>query len=295
MSFQPGPTLGLALLALLYARAVRVLGRRGYHVPVAQQAFWWVGWVVLCGAFLSPLDDWAQRALSAHMAQHVLMADAAVPLLMIGIRNPVLQFFLPRQILVPLARRQRLRAAFRWMRRPAAAIAIYTLVLYAWHLGVTFTAALQNSFVHALQHQSFILFSALVWWPVIEPQRRRLPAHLWKIPYILGARLPTMFLGMAFIVAQTPFYASFYGAGTRGGGLSWSSDQQLGGAMMMVVDVITLMVVLSVIFWRAALADDEANAASNKPALSVTPRPAVSDHAPPAATIEAWPQGPPTR
>jgi len=255
MSFQAGPVLGLAVLALLYARAVRVLGRRGYHVPGAQQVYWWVGWVFLVAAFLSPLDTWAQEALSAHMAQHVLMADIAVPLLLIGIRNPMLQFFLPRSILVPLAHRRRLRAAFRSLRRPMVAIPVYTVVLYAWHLGPAFTAALENNFVHALQHQSFIAFSALVWWPLIEPNHRRLPAELWKIPYIVGVRLPTMFLGMAFVVAQTPFYASFYGSGTRGGGLSAISDQQLGGAIMMVVDIVTLMVVLIVVFWRAALAD----------------------------------------
>jgi putative membrane protein len=255
MTFQPGPVLGLAVLALLYERAVRVLGRRGYRVPGAQQVFWWVGWVFLAAAFLSLLDTWAQQALSAHMAQHALMADIATPLLMIGIRNPLLQFFLPRPVLVPLARRRKLRAAFRWLRRPMVAIPVYTVVLYAWHLGPAFTAALENDFVHALQHQSFILFSALAWWPLIEPNHRRLHAELWKIPYIVAVRLPTMFLGMAFVVAQTPFYASFYGTGTRGGGLSAASDQQLGGAIMMVVDIVTLMVVLSVVFWRAALAD----------------------------------------
>ena len=260
MTFQPGPGLGLAVLAVLYARAVRVLGRRGYRVPTGQQAFWWVGFVLLTFAFLGPLDTQAQKLLSAHMAQHVLMADIAVPLLMIGIRNPVLQFYLPRPILVPLAHRYTLRAIFRKLRSPAVAIPVYTVVLYAWHLGPTFTAALRNDFVHALQHQSFIAFSALAWWPVIEPEHRRLPAHLWKIPYILGARLPTMFLGMAFIVAQTPFYASYYGTGTRAYGLAALSDQQFGGAIMMVVDVITLMVVLSVVFWRAASEDDAAHA-----------------------------------
>jgi putative membrane protein len=256
MSFQPGPVLGLAVLALLYARAVRVLGSRGYRVPAGQQAFWWIGWICLTAAFLSPLDTEALEALSAHMAQHVLMADVAVPLMMIGIRNPVLQFYLPRPILEPLARRRGLRAFFHRVRNPAVAIAAYTAVLYAWHLGPLFTAALENEFVHALQHQSFIAFSALLWWPLIEPNRRRFPGELWKIPYIVGARLPTMFLGMAFVVAQTPFYSSFYGTGERGGGLSAMGDQQLGGAIMMVVDIITLMVVLSAVFWRAARDDD---------------------------------------
>src|SRR5436190_22083239 len=260
MTFQPGPTLGLVVLALLYARAVRVLGGRGYRVPAGQQAYWWVGFVLLTSAFHSPLDTMAEKVIWAHMAQHTLMADISVPLLMIGVRNPVLQNFLPRAVLVPLAHQRKLRSVFRTMRSPKFAIPIYTVVLYAWHLGPTFTAALRNDFVHGLQHQSFIIFSALAWWPLIEPEHRRLPAHLWKIPYILGARLPTMFLGMAFIVAQTPFYASFYGTGTRRGGLSPLSDQQLGGAIMMMVDVVALMVVLTVVFFRAASDDDAAQA-----------------------------------
>jgi cytochrome c oxidase assembly factor CtaG len=266
MTFQPGPVLGLVVLGLLYARAVRVLGSRGYRVPTGQQAFWWVGFACLTFAFLGPLDTQAQKLLSAHMAQHVLMADIAVPLLMIGVRNPVLQFYLPRSILVPLAHRRTLRAIFRRLRSPAVAIPVYTAVLYAWHLGPLFTGALGNDFVHALQHQSFIAFSALVWWPIIQPEHRRLPADLWKIPYVVGARLPTMFLGMAFVVAQAPFYSSFYGTGTRAHGLSALSDQQLGGAIMMVVDVITLMVVLSVVFWRAAASADAADAPVREPA-----------------------------
>jgi putative copper resistance protein D len=257
MTFQPGPALGLAVLALLYARAVRVLGRRGYRVPRGQQVSWWAGWLFLCAAFMSPLDTKALEYISAHMAQHVLMADIAVPLMLIGIRNPVLQFYLPRPILEPLARRHGLRTFFRRLRNPAVAIGAYTVVLYGWHLGPAFTGALQNQFVHALQHQSFIALSALLWWPLIEPNHRRLPGHLWKIPYIVGARLPTMFLGMAFVVAQTPFYSSFYGRGERPNGMSALGDQQLGGAIMMVVDIVTLMIVLTAVFWRAAREDDE--------------------------------------
>jgi cytochrome c oxidase assembly factor CtaG len=83
-----------------------------------------------------------------------------------------------------------------------------------------------------------------------------MPGELWKIPYIVGARLPTMFLGMAFVVTQTALYSSFYGSGARAGGLSPLGDQQLGGAIMMVVDIITLMAVLTVVFWRTASDED---------------------------------------
>jgi putative membrane protein len=150
------------------------------------------------------------------------------------------------------------------------AIPVYTFVLYAWHVGPLFEGALRNDFVHGLQHQSFIAFSALVWWPIVEPNHRRMPGHLWKIPYILGARIPTMFLGMAFIVAQSPFYSGFYGTGTRPGGLSWTADQQLGGAMMMMVDMVTLMVVLTAVFWRAA-SDEDAKAPAVEDEAEVQP------------------------
>ena len=260
MAFSPGPTVVLALLAFLYVRAVRVLGRRGYRVPLGQQAFWWVGFSCMFMAFFGPLGAHASELVWAHMAEHILLADIGVPLMLIGIRNPVLQHFLPPPVLEPLARRRALRKFFSHLRNPMVAIPAYTVVLYAWHLGPLFTAALRNDYVHALQHECFIAFSALAWWPVVEPNHRRMPGRLWKIPYIVGLRLPTMFLGMGFIVSRSPFYTSWYGTGTRAGGISALADQQLGGGIMMAVDVITLMVVLTVVFWRAASDQDAADA-----------------------------------
>lgn len=259
MTFEPGPALGLLVLGFLYMRAVKRLAVRGYGVPRSQQAFWWTGIALLAAAFLGPLDVWADTYVSAHMAQHMLMADIATPLLLIGLRNPVLMWFVPRSILVPLARRRWLRELFRRLRTPVVAVLAYTVVLYLWHAAPLFEAALRNPVVHALEHESFIVFSAFLWWPLIEPQHRRMPGQLWKIPYFFGVRLPTMLLGMGFIVSQSPFYAGYYGSGTRPDGLSAVADQQLGGGIMMVVDVVLLMVVLAIVFWRAA-SDDDAQA-----------------------------------
>jgi cytochrome c oxidase assembly factor CtaG len=136
------------------------------------------------------------------------------------------------------------------------ALPVYTLVLYAWHTTPLFEAALRSPVVHALQHESFIVFSVFLWWPVVEPQHRRMPGGLWKIPYIFGARLPTMFLGMGFIFIKHPLYEGWYGSGQRPGGLSPVSDQGLGGGIMMMVDVLILMTVLIVVFLRSARDDD---------------------------------------
>ena len=82
-----------------------------------------------------------------------------------------------------------------------------------------------------------MLGALLVWWSVIEPKRRRLPGDLWKVPYLLGARLAGMFLGMAFILMRTPAYADFYGDRAREHGLSPLTDQQIAGGMMLGLDL----------------------------------------------------------
>lgn len=116
----------------------------------------------------------------------------------------------------------------------------------------------RNGAVHALQHESFVVASILVWWSALEPGRRRLRGELWKIGHILGARLAGMFLGMAFIAMRRPAYAGVYGDQARQYGLSPLADQQLAGALMLSLDFFVVLFALSFFFWQAARAHDEA-------------------------------------
>ena len=241
----------LVLLQALYVRAILVLRGRGRRVPVRQQLAWHLGMGLQAVALLGPLDRAAEDFLSAHMAQHLLLADLAVPFLLAGLRTPVLVFLPPRPVLVVLARRRRLRAAFRFLRRPLAALPVYLVVLYFWHLTFAFEAALHDPAVHALQHASFVFIGVLIWWAALEPQRARLRGELWKIPYVLAARLISMFLGMALIFSRSPWYADVYGAGSLG-------DQRSAGGIMMSVDVAIVVAALAFFFWRASADHDAA-------------------------------------
>src|SRR5215210_4913837 len=142
----------LIVVEALYIRALRVLGRRGVAVPRGQIVCWHLGLGLQAVALLSPLGSLADDLLSAHMAEHLLLADLGAPLLLAGLRNPVLAFFLPRDVLVALARRRRLRAAFRTLRKPLVAIPVYTAILYGWHLSFAFEAAVRHDLVHIGQH-----------------------------------------------------------------------------------------------------------------------------------------------
>ena len=243
----------LLLPAALYLRAVRVLADRGYQVPRVQQICWFAGLALVGIALLSPLDDLGETdLLSAHMAQHLLIGDLAAPLILLGLRTPLYAFLLPRPILVPLARTTRLRRLFRRVRQPWVAAPLWVFILYGWHLAPAYEAALRSAPVHALQHQSFIIGSLLVWLSVLEPTRRRVPGGLWKIAHIVGVRFAGMFLGMAFLLVQSPVYESFYGRRALEHGLSPLEDQQLAGGLMLGTDLALMIGALCFFFLRTA-------------------------------------------
>ena len=257
-SFDPAVITLILLGTGLYVRAVRVLAGRGYRVPAGQQVAWYAGMALTAIALVSPIDMLGEDLLSAHMAEHLMIADLAAPLFLIGVRSPVYAFMLPRPVLVAVSRRQGLRRLFRFVRRPLVAIPIWIVILYGWHLAFLFDAALRHPLLHAFQHQTFVAGSLLVWWSVIEPKRRRLPGDLWKAPYVLGARLAGMFLGMAFIVMTTPAYADFYGDRAREYGLSPLTDQQIAGGLMLGLDLLIMLFSVGFFFYRSGQEHDRA-------------------------------------
>jgi putative copper resistance protein D len=269
VTFDPVVLLFVGTACWLYLRAVRVLRGRGFRVPRTQQAFWWGGIALTAIGLMGPADYYADDLMSAHMVQHLLIADISAPLILAGIRTPVLQFYLPKQVLVPLAHRRGLRKFFRKVRAPLPAMVIYIVVLYTWHMGFAFEGALRHPLLHALQHESFVISSALVWWSVVEPQRRRLRGELWKIGQIIGCRVAGMFLAMAFIIASSPLYGSYYGDRATKHGLSPLTDQQLAGGLMMAVDLGTMFFALCFFFYRSAQDHDLAEARERERATAV--------------------------
>ena len=116
--------------------------------------------------------------------------------------------------------------------------------------------------VHVVQHLSFLFGALLVWWSVIEPKRRRTPGELWKVPYLIGARVGGMFLGMALILLRSPAYAAYYGDRPREHGLSPITDQQIAGGMMLGLDLFVMLFALAFFFYRSAQEHDRAERAT---------------------------------
>jgi putative membrane protein len=273
LAFDPVVIVLLVLACGLYVRALGIVRARGLRIGTAQQVCWWIGIGCVAVAMNGPLDAYDDELLTAHMAQHQLLGDLAAPFLLAGLRAPLLLFYLPRPALVLLARRRWLRAIFRVLRRPLVALPVYVLTIYAWHVGGLFEAAVRDPFVHAVQHEAFLAANLLLWWPVLEPQRRRMPGQLWKIGYIFAARMSTMFLGMIFVFTKTPLYPGVYGTGERPWGLSALADQQTGGGLMMTLDIVIMVAALAWFFWHASQQEDRDQARSAAAGPPATTRP----------------------
>jgi len=256
-TFDPGVFVYLAIGVTLYVRAVRIAKGRGLEVTTFQQAAFYGGVALWAIAIFSPVHALSEDLLSAHMAQHLMIAELGGPLILVGLRAPVIFFFLPKPIMVALARRKGLRKVMRKITTPIGAIAIYAIVLYGWHFAPAFNAALHHPLVHAIQHESFFVIAILVWIPALEPTRRRLRGELWKAGHIFGARLVGMFLGMAFIAMRSPAYGWYVGR-TEQHGLRPLTDQQIAGGLMMSLDAAIILFAVGFFFLRSAQDHDRA-------------------------------------
>jgi putative membrane protein len=234
----------LAVLEGLYVRALRRV-----TVPRGQVYAWHGAMLLALAGLLGPVERLADEGLAGHLVQHMLLAELAAPLLVIGVRNPVLECFIP-----PGARRS--RALLRQLQAPLVSLPLYGLVLYAWHVSLLFDAAVRHPAVHALQHLSLLAAGVLVWWPVLEPERRRLRGDLWKIGHVVTARFLAMLLGLGYVLIPTPIYTAVYSRGERGLGLRPIPDQQLAGGIMVVLEIVLMMAALTYFFVRAGRQHD---------------------------------------
>src|SRR5439155_25299254 len=104
-----------------------------------------VGFLALC----SPIDTLGEKRLfSVHMVQHLLLADIAPILILLG---------LTRVLMRPAVRRLRPpEEAPGPIAHPAVALGALVLPLWAWHLPVLYELALDHAWAHALEHTMFL-------------------------------------------------------------------------------------------------------------------------------------------
>jgi cytochrome c oxidase assembly factor CtaG len=169
------------------------------------------------------------------MVQHLLLVLVAAPLLVLGAPERVLLWAFSAR-----ARRRvahwfsRLARLARGLAGPGPGVALATAALWSWHVPALYDAAVADSWVHSLEHSTFLGGALLFWWTLLQIRTRRGDA-------LNGGRLLALFamvlqgslLGALLTFASAPLYSA-HAVIPAAWTLTPLADQQLAGLIMWV-------------------------------------------------------------
>jgi putative membrane protein len=244
--------LAVAILALasgLYVDAYRRARRRSAAVGAGHWLPYAAGILLLVIAFCSPLDAIGERwLLSAHMSQHILLADVAPALLVLGLRSPLLPLGLPRNALAAIAPGGRFGRAIGTLTSPWLALPLWAAATVGWAIPSVFDYAAQHSVVHVVEHATLFYTGLAVWWLVIDPlPRARLRPNGQRLAMLGFTRIASaaVCLPLTWLTkVEYPLYAS----APRAYGISPITDQQLAGAGMCFVEFLVFGIAFAAVF-----------------------------------------------
>jgi len=215
-----------AVALLTYGRGFARLRRRRPALAPAWAAWSFAaGVTVAAAALVSPLDGEADRSLTAHMGQHLLVGDVAPLLMAAALRGPLALFAVPAPFLRTMSRSPGVRRCLCFLLRKPVSLAVWCVVLYAWHSPLLYDAALTHPGVHAIEHASLLAASFLVWMQVMD-SRRSPGGRAAFAGVVLLAGMPLA----EVLLATKPIYSAYPGA----------ADQAHAAVAMMAEQVATL-------------------------------------------------------
>jgi cytochrome c oxidase assembly factor CtaG len=246
VEFEPLQLAPSIAIGLMYAARARTLRARGAPVPGWRQ-WCWYGGLALIVATLIGLGKLSDDLFYAHMIEHLLIADLAALLLVLGLTGPLLQPILAVREL----------AWLRWLAHPVVALVVWAVNFYVWHLPLLYQGAIQHPAVHALEHMLMVGCGIAMWMALLGP----LPKPAWfgnfaKLVYIIAVRLIGTVLANVLLWSGSTFYPN-YAATEAAHGVSPSSDQAAAGAVMMLEGSFVTIALFGWLFWRAARESEE--------------------------------------
>jgi cytochrome c oxidase assembly factor CtaG len=233
-------------LAFLYAKRVRTLAETPRAVPFWRQACFLGGIGIIVLTISSPAGHVADELFWVHMAEHLLIADLAALLIVLGLTGPVL---------AP-ALRIRWLGWLRVLTHPLVALPLWALDLFVWHIPALYEGAVDHEALHALEHAMFIGFGVAMWMALLGP----LPRPAWfgnaaKLLYILGVRLLGSIL--ANVLLWTGAIYPEYASGAAIWDITPETDQKIGAGIMMVEGSLVTLGLFAWLFIRAGKEGEE--------------------------------------
>jgi putative membrane protein len=244
--------LGVLLLAGVYTWAT-VASRR--PAPLGPPLAFFGGCAAMLAALNGPLHDLSDYYLfSAHMVQHLVLTLVVAPLWLVGTPGWMLDALAARAARIP-----GVLPALERLTRPVPAFGVFAVAIVAWHMPGPYNAALEMHAWHVVEHLVLLAASVLGWWPILS-RSARLPAlpYAAQLLYLFVFGMPMTVVAAMVTGAEQVLYP-YYAAAPRVLDLAPLADQRLGGVIMWVPAGIIPVLAFTVVFFRWAAAEREAD------------------------------------
>ena len=255
-AWPPVVTVAVALVGLLWARAIRQVAREhpGNPYPRRRTVSFAAALLLVLLALQSGIERYDTTLFSIHMVQHlILLFPVPILLLQAGPVTLLLRVASPRwraRILAILQSR-----AVGVISHPLVGWTLLVAVMWGTHLSTLFEAALEDPFLHNMEHSLYLGTALLFWAPIfsVDPIRHRLRGGS-ALAYLITQMPQNSFLGVAIMFSSTPLYPHYVTL-QRAWGPTPLEDQQLAGAIMWLVGDALFLAAIFVVL--AALAKSE--------------------------------------
>jgi len=197
-AWPPVVTVAVALVGLLWARAIRQVARDhpGNPYPRRRTVSFAAALALLLLALQSGIERYDTTLFSMHMVQHlILLFPVPILLLQAGPVTLLLRVASPRwraRILAVLQSR-----VVGVISHPLVGWTLLIAVMWGTHLSVMFEAALEDEFIHNVEHVLYLSTALLFWAPIfsVDPIRHRLRGA-GALVYLITQMPQNSFLGV---------------------------------------------------------------------------------------------------
>jgi len=233
-SFEPALLLPLIATAWIWILAVRQVDATHPTNPVPRRrsVFFLAGLLTIAIALQSGIERYDTSLFSIHMVQHILLTLVAAPLIALGapvtlllrVATPAVR----KRWILPVLHSRLLRI----LSFPVVAWIALAAVMWATHFSAIFDVALENPFVHDLEHVLYLAAALLFWWPAVglDPSPWRLN-HPVRALYVFLQMPQNTFLAVVILNASAPLYRH-YATLIRPWGPTPLFDQQMAAGIM---------------------------------------------------------------
>ncbi len=249
-TFEPLPTLAIAVALGWWWWAVRRVDAAHPANPVPRQrtVCFVLGQVALAFALLSGIAAYDTTLFSIHMVQHILLMLVAAPL--IALSAPITLLLrvssheTRRRWILPVLHSRVVRA----LSFPVVGWILFAAVMWIAHFSPLFNAALEDPFIHQLEHVLFLSVALLFWWPAValDPAPWRM-GHPVRVVHLFMEMTQNTFLAVVILNVTTVMYAH-YATVVRDWGPTPLEDQRLAAGVMWVAgDVVFIAAIMAVV------------------------------------------------